>query len=105
MGGEMEIPRQLPSSIGKAAILLAALMAGAGTMRAQTIDFQPLCGGVRASGPCSQSFATAGTAIGVNAPTSIGTVTFQGGVLLDHATDLSADEGTVYITAGNAAVI
>jgi hypothetical protein len=39
-----------PLSIGKAAVLFAVLLAGAGTMRAQTIDFQPLCGGVQASG-------------------------------------------------------
>jgi len=101
----MEIPLQMPSSIGKAAVLFAVLLAGAGTMRAQTIDFQPLCGGVQASGPCSRSFATAGNAAGVNVSTAIGIVTFQGGVLLDNAIDMPADEGTVYITAGNAAAI
>src|SRR4029077_5866787 len=71
-----------------------------------TIDFENQCpGGVKTAGPCSSLFANADNAQSLNVPTAIGGVTFQGGVLLDNATNLPADETVIYGTAGNAADI
>jgi len=47
-------------------------------------------------------FATAGNAQTLNIPTGIGTVTFQGGVILTNGTNLAADQTSIYGTAGNA---
>ncbi len=71
-----------------------------------TIDFENQCpGGVQTAGPCSSLFANAGNAQSLNVLTAIGSVNFQGGVLLDSATNLPADETVIYGTAGNAADI
>lgn len=78
----------------------------AGTSFGAIIDFESQCpSGVQASGPCSSLFATAGNAQTLNISTGIGTVKFQGGVLLDQATNLPADETAIFGTAGNAANI
>ena len=71
-------------------------------MFGQTIDFEAQCpGGSQGSGPCASLFSNVGNAQTLNISTSIGTVTFQGGALLDNATNLPADETAVYGTAGN----
>jgi hypothetical protein len=71
-----------------------------------TVDFESQCpGGVQTAGPCSSLFASAGNAQNLNIVTAIGTVTFHGGALLDHATNLPADETVIYGTAGNSASI
>src|SRR5579872_2752166 len=71
-----------------------------------TIDLENQCpSGVQPSGPCSSLFANAGNTQTLNVSTSIGTVKFTGGVLLDGASYLPVDTTTIYGTAGNAANI
>ena len=87
-------------------LAMLLLAASARTISAVTITFEPQCpGGPMASGPCSPIFADAGNAQSLNIPTTIGTVKIQGGVLLDNASYLPADETAIYGTAGNAAGI
>jgi hypothetical protein len=62
--------------------------------RADTIDFETLSG--------ASTFAAAGNAQGISILTSIGNVNFSGGVILTNATNLPADETSIYGTAGNA---
>lgn len=88
----------------KSAILPLALLVGGGATFAQVIDFEAQCpGGAQASGFCSTLFSTAGNAQTLNISSPIGTVTFQGGVLLDNAANVQADETAIYATAGNGA--
>jgi hypothetical protein len=71
-----------------------------------TVDFENQCpGGVKTTGPCSSLFADVGNAQSLNILTAIGIVSFEGGALLDHATNLPADETVIYGTAGNSANI
>jgi hypothetical protein len=51
------------------------------------------------------TFAAAGNAQTLSILTSIGTVTVSGGVILTNATNLPADETSIYGTAGNASNI
>jgi hypothetical protein len=76
---------------------------GAGTMFAQTINFEAQCpGGSQGTGACSSLFSNVGNAQTLVVSTSVGNVTFQGGALLDNTTNLPADETAIYGTAGNA---
>ena len=59
------------------------------------IDFETLTG--------PSTFVAAGNVQSVNISTGIGTVNVQGGVILTAATNLPADETSIYGTAGNAA--
>jgi SPOR domain len=84
------------------AIPFLALILGEGAAFAQVIDLETQCpGGVQAGGLCSPLFSTAGNAQTLNISTSIGTVVFRGGVLLDNAANVPADETAIYATAGN----
>jgi uncharacterized protein (TIGR03437 family) len=79
----------------------AFLALGCAGAFAQTvnINFEAQCpNGVQSSGPCSTEFQFAGSAQNLSVSTAIGTVTFQGGVLLDDASFLPADETAVYGT-------
>lgn len=67
------------------------------TAQADAINFETLTG--------PSTFAAAGNAQTLNIATTIGTVTFSGGVILTAATNLPADETSIYGTAGNAANI
>src|SRR5262245_27467207 len=67
------------------------------TASAAVIDFETFTG--------PSTFAAAGNAQILNISTSIGIVTIQGGVILTNATNLPADETSIYGTAGNAANI
>jgi hypothetical protein len=58
------------------------------------IDFESLAG--------PTTFAAAGNAQTLNIATGIGNVNIQGGVILTNATNLPADETSIYGTAGNA---
>ncbi len=88
----------------KPAIFPLALLVGGGTAFAQVIDFEAQCpNGAQPSGFCSTLFSTAGDAQTLNISSSIGTVTFQGGVLLNNAANVQADETAIYATAGNGA--
>jgi hypothetical protein len=79
-------------------LCLSLLFVGqAGTTFAAVIDFETL------SGP--STFAAAGNAQTLTIATGIGPVMFGGGVILTNATNLSADETSIYGTAGNAANI
>ena len=81
---------------------LALALGSAGTVFAQTIDFEAQCpGGAQSSGPCSSLFSNVGNAQTLSISTPIGTVNFQGGALFDSASNLPADETAVYGTAGN----
>ena len=64
------------------------------TASADLIDFEQFTG--------PSTFADAGNAQTLNINTSIGNVEFQGGVILTNATNLPADETSIYGTAGNA---
>jgi uncharacterized protein (TIGR03437 family) len=88
-------------SLSTRALLSAVLGLGGVTAFGQqvNINFEAQCpGGVQGAGPCSTEFQFAGPAQTLNVPTSLGTVTFQGGILLDDATNLPADETAVYGT-------
>lgn len=67
------------------------------TAKADNINFETLTG--------PSTFAAAGNAQTLNIATTIGTVTISGGVILTAATNLPADETSIYGTAGNAANI
>ena len=67
------------------------------TAQADVINFETFTG--------PSTFAAAGNAQTLNIATTIGTVTFSGGVILTAATNLPADETSIYGTAGNAANI
>jgi hypothetical protein len=82
-------------------LLLALLVIGSADKTfAQVINFEAQCpGGVQSSGPCSSTFAAGGPAQTLNVSTTIGTVTFQGGILLDDTSGAVADESAIYITS------
>jgi uncharacterized protein (TIGR03437 family) len=91
-------------SLSAGSLVSAFLALGCAGALAQTINinFGAQCpNGVQPSGPCSTEFQFAGSAQNLSIPTAIGTVTLQGGVLLDDASFLPADESAVYgTTAG-----
>src|SRR6476659_2790351 len=78
-------------------IVVVALLIAGREGRATVIDFESLTG--------SSTFAAAGNATDLNISTVIGTVTISGGVILTNATNLPANETSIYGTAGNAANI
>lgn len=79
---------------------LALLLVCSGALFAQTIDFEAQCpSGPQSTGPCSSLFRNAGNEQTLSIATAIGTVTVQGGVLLDATTNLPADGTAVYGTA------
>ncbi|HZW32109.1 MAG TPA: hypothetical protein VFF52_15460 [Isosphaeraceae bacterium] len=67
------------------------------TACADVIDFEQYTG--------PSTYAAAGNAQTLDVSTSIGTVVISGGVILTNATNLPADETSIYGTAGNAANI
>ncbi len=90
-----------PMSLSTRVFLSAILgLGGAGAFGQQiNINFEAQCpGGVQGAGPCSTEFVLAGSEQNLSVSTSLGNVTFQGGVLLDDATNLPADESVVYGT-------
>jgi hypothetical protein len=76
---------------------LILIVPGSRAGRADVIDFETFTG--------PSTFAAAGNAQTLNIATSIGTVTLSGGVILTNATNLPADETSIYGTAGNASNI
>lgn len=92
------------SWIGKS-LLALLIIGGARATFAQVINFEAQCPTVASSGPCATEFVNAGNAQAVNISTTVGNVLVQGGILLDAATNLPADETAVYGTAGNATSI
>ena len=78
-------------------IVVATVLGAPRTGHAEVIDFETF------SGP--STFAAAGDATTLSVPTAIGTVTISGGVILTNATNLPADETSIYGTAGNASNI
>ena len=79
-------------------LTVAALLCGiTRESYAFVIDFETFTG--------PSTFAAAGNAQTLLIPTPIGNVTFSGGVILTGATNLPADETSIYGTAGNASNI
>jgi uncharacterized protein (TIGR03437 family) len=88
-------------SLSAGSLVSAFLALGCAGAFAQTINinFPAQCpNGVQASGPCSTEFQFTSGEQNLSVSTSIGTVTLQGGVLLDDASFLPADESAVYGT-------
>ena len=75
----------------------ALVVATTGVGHADLIDFESFHG--------PSLFALAGNATTLAIPTAIGDVTVSGGVILTDATNLPADETSIYGTAGNASNI
>jgi hypothetical protein len=87
----MSIVRRLSLLVAVPALLVAA----APESHAFVIDFENFTG--------PSLFSLAGNAQTLSIPTPIGNVTVSGGVVLTAATNLPADETSIYGTAGNAA--
>jgi hypothetical protein len=82
------------------------LVAGTTAAFADTINFEAQCpSGPQSTGPCSGLFSTVGNEETLSIPTSIGTVTIEGGALFDDISYLPVDPTAVYGTAGNASGI
>lgn len=99
MQARLSILRRFSLSRCSVPVILALGSAGAFGQQVE-INFGPQCpNGIQNSGPCSTTFIAAGGAQTLSIPTSLGNVIFQGGVLLDDATNGPADENAAYGTA------